>query len=751
MSLVAYTITALERDVADATASGKQVIVGATCSMYSQPSDTAVTLYDDATGSNGSTAKTTGANGQATVWVYEGVYRLSVNGVNSYVTVVNTEAGTTTQLIASISEYQSGDVINTSGFATKGDGGGGQWVKTAITGQTPSQSPAQLIGGLLNDANGDQWEYISRPVKVKALGAIPISTSATADSTAAIQAAFYIFQDPSLVNIEAVIASGDATREIYGNVIDLDGGQYLVSDNLDYSLCHGITIKNGTIIADSSAVWTAGDAILQNKDDFCINPNFDDIVIECNGVTNGVFMERCVYGVLKNVRVYGWFEQDFGIKAASNIAGFTTNIRFSGLKLWGTVAAETVDATTATGTGLVITDSDCEVEGGEISRALIGIDMSSAGNIRGVHLTGNGNDNSVGIELSGITQQKVVDCLFDNTVMVMNAREKTISSNAFFNSGGVESTQAITIKSTKVSDDLADCVIVGNRAKLGNGSRFITLDESAGDFLEIGQCKVTDNVCRDSNSLTAIPTQETQGIIIVDVSSSDFNGLAVEVNLSERLLLPDAQNAKFNGSVTASPASITGTPYCNGMLYDPATQTLTVLFSQEFTGQFGISYSWGSQDNNVSASTPSSPTLSNHHSFSGYLNSNQDNVTGNGTVYTIPFNAERYDNGSIFDTTTGQAVVKTGGVYSIDAQVMIDGLSGATSMLFTVEAGGRVFEDRRSGAFTGQRSMQISGGVILADGDTIVCKIQVSGNGSDDVTVNGDATYRTYVSAMLSP
>ena len=48
MSLVPYTITALELNQADATASGKQVIIGATCSMFSQPSDSAVLLYDDA-------------------------------------------------------------------------------------------------------------------------------------------------------------------------------------------------------------------------------------------------------------------------------------------------------------------------------------------------------------------------------------------------------------------------------------------------------------------------------------------------------------------------------------------------------------------------------------------------------------------------------------------------------------------------------------------------------------------------------
>jgi hypothetical protein len=81
MSLVPYTITALERDVADADASGKQVIVGATCSMFIQPANTAVQLYDNAAGSNGSTAKTTGANGQVVVFVDAGTYIVSVNGV----------------------------------------------------------------------------------------------------------------------------------------------------------------------------------------------------------------------------------------------------------------------------------------------------------------------------------------------------------------------------------------------------------------------------------------------------------------------------------------------------------------------------------------------------------------------------------------------------------------------------------------------------------------------------------------------
>jgi hypothetical protein len=169
MSLVAYTITALERDVADATASGKQVIVGATCSMYSQPSDTVVTLYDDAAGSNGSTAKVTSENGQVVVYVEPGEYRLSVNGIDSFITIGGSAKITTVDLIALDSASNVGDVIDTTGYSVAGDGGGAQWVSVAATGAA-SQSPSQLGDALLNDANGNQWALVGNCVNIEALG-----------------------------------------------------------------------------------------------------------------------------------------------------------------------------------------------------------------------------------------------------------------------------------------------------------------------------------------------------------------------------------------------------------------------------------------------------------------------------------------------------------------------------------------------------------------------------------------------------
>jgi hypothetical protein len=68
---------------------------------------------------------------------------------------------TTASLIGSSVLFNVGTVINSTGYTTDGDGGGGQWVKTAITGQAPSQSPSQIGDALLNDANGNQWALVT--------------------------------------------------------------------------------------------------------------------------------------------------------------------------------------------------------------------------------------------------------------------------------------------------------------------------------------------------------------------------------------------------------------------------------------------------------------------------------------------------------------------------------------------------------------------------------------------------------------
>jgi hypothetical protein len=78
MSLVPYTVTALAESDAAGT-DGKNIVVGAVVTLQT-PTGSVVTMHDDATGANPSTAKTTGSKGFVVVFVEAGEYQLFING-----------------------------------------------------------------------------------------------------------------------------------------------------------------------------------------------------------------------------------------------------------------------------------------------------------------------------------------------------------------------------------------------------------------------------------------------------------------------------------------------------------------------------------------------------------------------------------------------------------------------------------------------------------------------------------------------
>lgn len=78
MALVPHKITALAESDADGT-DGKNIVSGAVVIIYDRDGN-AVTLYDDADGTNPSTSKTTDSSGQVVVWLTQGEYEEEVNG-----------------------------------------------------------------------------------------------------------------------------------------------------------------------------------------------------------------------------------------------------------------------------------------------------------------------------------------------------------------------------------------------------------------------------------------------------------------------------------------------------------------------------------------------------------------------------------------------------------------------------------------------------------------------------------------------
>ena len=156
-------------------------------------------------------------------------------------------------LTSKSSNPTTNDTVEFQGYETIGDGGSGRWKHNGITGQTPSQSPAQLGDALLNDGNGNQWAIVitSIPLDVKALGAVP-NTDATVSFKAALNATksvTYGDDDYILINLEpntnntlsgtgALTNTTDQTWLIYINGVD--------GVNLDLGPCSstGATLNN---------------------------------------------------------------------------------------------------------------------------------------------------------------------------------------------------------------------------------------------------------------------------------------------------------------------------------------------------------------------------------------------------------------------------------------------------------------------------------------------------------------------------
>ena len=93
---------------------------------------------------------------------------------------------TTLELMASTRDYPVGAVVPTSGYTAAADGGKGDWKLTALTGQTVSQTPIQLVDGLFNDVNGKQWTLTSKSVLLQVLGG---KSDNSTNNTAALNAA----------------------------------------------------------------------------------------------------------------------------------------------------------------------------------------------------------------------------------------------------------------------------------------------------------------------------------------------------------------------------------------------------------------------------------------------------------------------------------------------------------------------------------------------------------------------------------
>lgn len=135
------------------------------------------------------------------------------------------------------------DTVEFQGYSVIGDGGAATWQYNGVTGETPSQSPAQLGGALLNDGNGNQWSLVVNGImSALVLGA----STASSDNSAELNAAVTSFECyiPDGVFFGAVITpkhsiSGTGTIK---KPVGSGGANVLLIDSVSDVKVSGITV-----------------------------------------------------------------------------------------------------------------------------------------------------------------------------------------------------------------------------------------------------------------------------------------------------------------------------------------------------------------------------------------------------------------------------------------------------------------------------------------------------------------------------
>ena len=256
---------------------------------------------------------------------------------------------TTTDLIASTATFAAATNIPTSGFTTSGDGGNGSWKQNGVTGQVPSQSPAQLGDALLNDGNGNQWALVS-PVNliVESLGddssalAAAIAASgkitgkkSTVTSTASLTPSSTTFNDLNYeVNITALSTLVSFTPLTNGMSLDgmLLDGSTTESGGVRNHTAHmigissfdlsGVNILNSEITGFSFPILKTN-ATTGNQDRFNVSNNY----FHGNYGVDALFNSPAAASSMKDITVIG---NSFGDNLAGDIGGFSHRVSMAG-------------------------------------------------------------------------------------------------------------------------------------------------------------------------------------------------------------------------------------------------------------------------------------------------------------------------------------------------------------------------------------------------------------------------------------
>jgi len=131
--------------------------------------------------------------------------------------------------------------------------------------------------------------------------------------------------------------------------------------------------------------------------------------------------------------------------------------------------------------------------------------------------------------------------------------------------------------------------------------------------------------------------------------------------------------------------------------------------------------------------------------------SNTANVTGNGTIHTIEYDTEIYDQNADFNSGTYTFTAPVTGRYFLNASVIMATSTGdgQTNAVFRVVTSNRTYRVRKDQVENTLNHQHIN---VLADmdaNDTVTCTIEISG-GTQIAEVDNDATYSYFSGSLIN-
>ncbi len=250
----------------DTTASGNAA-TGTTITVRDSSTGLKVTLYSD----DGVTQKdnpfTVDNNGNYEFYVADGRYdiyqdeglatQLILRDVSIFDVSINFGAPkTATALVSNIFNFGVGSLLTVGGYAAQGDGGTGQWLKTADT-DTASQSPLVRQDGTLTDVRGAVWRLVvTGDLDPRAVGFTCVN-----DETASLTAACVAVGEGGTVALDKSYQfSFNGLRGAFYCTIDF-AKSTVISTTADYGiLIEGEFTEQVSVSSVSSETITVADA-----------------------------------------------------------------------------------------------------------------------------------------------------------------------------------------------------------------------------------------------------------------------------------------------------------------------------------------------------------------------------------------------------------------------------------------------------------------------------------------------------------